>query len=254
MKNLESKILEINKKTEEISEFVLWFAEKFEFQNWQFLTIDIPQKKIIERNWEKIEKEIFVKRAYSIVDVKFNEKNNSWKIFLWIKNVNWIWTSYLFSRKIWEKLNIKTSFWNFFVKWEKENLFFLATWIWIPPIISHLKKIFEQEKNFLNKKKIFLSYWVRKKENFFIWKILEKFSEENKNFSYKIFFSREDEKISEENKNFEKWYCTEFLKNKNLDFKNSEFYFCWSVPLMKEIWEKLEKYWVWKEDFIFEAY
>lgn len=254
MKKLETKILEINKKTEEISEFVLWFSEDFEFQNWQFLTIDIPHEKVVEKNWEKIIKNIFVKRAYSIVDLQFDEKNNSWKIVLWIKNVNWIWTSYLFSRKIWEKLNIKTSFWNFFVKWGEENLVFIATWIWIPPIISHLRKIFENQKEDFKDKKIQLIYWIRKKEDFFIEKILKNFSEQNKNFSYKIFFSREDEKISEESSSFEKWYFTQIFDKKDFQSKNTEFYFCGSIPLMKEIWEKLEWFWVEKDKFIFEAY
>ena len=122
MIKLQAKILEINKKTEDISEFILWFDWNFEFINWQFLVINIPQEKAIERNWEKIIKNIFIKRAYSIVDIY------DWKIILWIKNVNWKWTKYLFSRKIWDKLDVSWSFWNFFVKWKEENLFF-----WLPP-------------------------------------------------------------------------------------------------------------------------
>lgn len=248
MKKLKSEILAINKKTEEISEFILWVSEDLGFINWQFLTINIPQEKIIERNWEKIIKNIFIKRAYSIVEIIDQ------KIVLWIKNISWKWTTYLFSREIWDKLDISWSFWNFFVKWEQDNLCFMATWIWIPPIISHLKFIFEQNKNLFKNKKIFLAYWIRKKTDFFCEEILNNFSKENKNFSYKIFFSREDEKISEENENFEKWYCTKIFENKNLDFQNTEFYFCGSLLLMKEIWEKLKEKLVEKDRFVFEAY
>lgn len=252
MKKLQSEILAINKKTEDISEFILWIPEDFDFKNWQFLTIDIPQEKIIKTDWKTIIKNIFIKRAYSIVEIQNN------KIVLWIKNVNWKWTTYLFSRKIWDKLNISWSFWHFFVKWEEENLCFMATWIWIPPIISQLKYCFEDKKEEYKNKKIFLAYWIRKKSDLFFEEILKKFSDENKNFSYKIFFSREDEKFFSEKNNFwnyKKWYFTQIFEDKNfIDFKNSEFYFCGSLPLMKEIWEKLEEKQVEKDRFIFEAY
>ncbi|MCD5383017.1 FAD-dependent oxidoreductase [Candidatus Gracilibacteria bacterium] len=249
MKKFQAKILEINKKTADISEFILGISEKMDFKNGQFLTIGIPHKKILERNGEKIVKDVVLKRAYSIVEIQDG------KIKLWIKNVNGIGTKFLFSQKIGNELNIAGSFGNFFVKGDEENLIFMATGIGVPPIISHLKQVFEGEKKFFEGKKILFLYGVREKKDFFFEEILKKFSSENKNFSYKIFFSREEKNFSDEEKKFfEKGYFTKIFEDKNFPFQNSEFYFCGSVPLKDEILGILKERGIDEEKFVFEAY
>lgn len=230
MEKINAKILKINQLTENVSEFILELKKEIPFKAGQFVMIDIE-------NWdEKIKK-----NAYSVSS--YDKK--SWKLILLIKYTWGIWTSWLWTKKSWENLSIYWAIWHFWIKLKKENFIFFATWIWLPPFICMLENLFLQ-LNWENKK-VQLFFWVREKKDIYYLDFLENLSKKYPNFSYEICLSRE--------KWFWfNWYITEHPEFKNINFEESEVYYCGSVPVSKSLKEKLFSLGLEKKLFFSEAF
>lgn len=229
MKKINSILINITKFTEDVSEFIFKLEDKIDFIPWQFLMMNI-------NNWDIKT----VKRAYSVVS--YDSKNDI--LILCIKNINWIWTKWIFSLNIWDKVEFTWPFWHFFVKNEKNNLFFFATWIWLPPILCLLEDIF----NKWVKKNIKLFFWLRNNNEIYYKNSIDKLVEKNWNFSYEICLSRENIEW------FYNWYITKRIFDENIDWKDVECYYCWSVDIARDLRLKLNELWVENKYFSSEAF
>lgn len=233
MEKIKAKILEINKQTADISEFIIKLEKEINFHPWQFIMMDIE-------NWDEKMK----KNAYSVTSYD----KNSWILVLLIKFTWWIWTSWLWERKIWDDLSVYWWLGHFSVKWNKDNLIFFATWIWLPPLVCMLDDLFKNPSaNFWKRKNVKLFFWTRKKEDIYYQDFLENLKEKNPNFSYEICLSREEWYWFH-------WYIIHHPDLENIDFENSEVYYCWSVPVVKDLKEKLFSLGLNKKSFFSEAF
>ena len=228
MNQVTAKIIEIKKLTAEISEFVLQLSEKIEFKPGQFVMLQIPpvENKIV--------------RAYSVVSYN----SDSWKLTLAIKFTGWTWTTWLFKRKLWDEVLLSWAFWHFFVKNEKENLNFFATGIGLPPLVCQLTDLF---KNW-TEKKINLFFGLRTSKDLYYTAFLEKLAKVNSNFHFHYCLSREEKDWTFNG------YVTNHPELEKIDWVNSEAYYCGSVPVVKDLKEKLFWLGLEKKFFVSEAF
>ena len=229
MKKINSTLEKISKFTEDVSEFVFKLEENMDFIPWQFVMIEI-------NNWD----EKPVKRAYSVVS--YEKESN--KLVLCIKNVDWVWTKWIFKLKKWDAVTIFWALWHFTLKNEKQTLYYFATWIWLPPIICLLRQVLAKESD----KKIKLLFWLRYKNDIYYENELNDLKNKHSNFSYEICLSRE--KIEW----FYHWYITKKILDEQVIWQNSECYYCGSVDVCKDLRTKLIELWLDQKSFYSEAF
>ncbi len=229
MNTLNSKLISIIKFTNDVSEFTFRLEWKMDFIPGQFVMMDIDNG-----NEKK------VKRAYS---VKSYDKKND-ELVLCIKNVNWVWTSWIFDLKLFDTVVFSWAFGHFKLRGEKNVLYFFATWIWMPPIICFLDDIF---KKWISKT-VRLIFWVRYESDIYYEDYFKKLSEKYSNFSYEICLSRENKKW------YYNWYITKKIFEENIDWSHAEWYYCGSISIVKDLQSKLIELGMDSKSFFKEAF
>ena len=229
MKKIKAVIKEVKALTEDISQFVFVLDGNLEFKPWQFVMIEIE-------NWD----EKPVKRAYSVVS--YNSDTN--ELVLCIQNVNGIWTTWLFSLSSWDEVSLMWSFGHFVLHNDKPNIYFFATWIWMPPIKCLLEELFR----IWTDKTVHLYFGLRYEKDIYYKDFLDGLVKNHSNFSYDICISREDVKWCYSG------YVTKKIYEDDIDWQNSEAYYCWSVPVSKDLKQKTLELWLEKSCFYSEAF
>jgi NAD(P)H-flavin reductase len=92
-----------------------------------------------------------------------------------------------------------------------------------------------------------LLFWARKLEDLFYLTQLEKIKQDNSNFNYQVYLSRE------ENTPHNTGYVTDFLSKENIE-KFNEYYICGIPALIDSSTEILEKNKITKENILIEKY
>ena len=222
----EFKITKKIKLTPDVFEIHYESSQKLDLKPGQFITFILP--------W-------IWWRAYSILE-------QSWNISkLIIKRVNienwWRWGSiFLCDAKIWDKFKWVWPAGHFILKEEDNNKLFIWTGTWLVPLYNQIVVWLER----WDKSKYILIFWIRTEKDIFYKENFEKISKKYSNFKYHIYLSREEVKWTK------KGYVTNFLEEKNINFK--EFYICWAPAMVNSSIEKLEVLWVNKESILFEKY
>jgi len=206
----------IDKKilTSDIYELVFQANEKFDFLPGQFITFILPNI------WG---------RAYSILKTQWNN------ITLIIKSRsshNWWrgWSEYICNRKIWEKLKWTNPAGRFLLQNNDKNKIFIWTWTWFVPLYNQIIHAISQKQEW----KLELLFWARTLKDLFYLTELEKIKQDNNNFDYKVYLSRE------KNIQHNTGYVTDYLSEENIK-KYEEFYICWIPALIDSSVEILEK-------------
>lgn len=229
MNILNSTLIAISKFTDDVSEFTFKLEWKMDLIPGQFVMMDI------DNGSEKR-----ITRAYSVKSYD----GQSDELGLCIKNVNWVWTSWIFGLWLWDKVVFSWPFGHFTLRCHKDILYFFATWIWMPPIIYFLNDLFWKWTN----KTVRLIFWVRCESDIYYEDYLKELSKKHTNFSYEICLSREWKKW------YYHWYITKKIFEENVDWSNAEWYYCGSVPILKDLKEKLIGLWMDKKSFFKEAF
>lgn len=220
MQKFSSTLIKINKFTDTISEFVFKIDSKISFIPWQFVMMEIA-------NWAKVSP----KRAYSVVSYKSEID----ELTLCIDNVNWVWTAWIFNLKEWDKVNFIWPMGNFNLKNEAEQIYFFATWIWLPPIKCLVETLLNPSwKGGLGGfKSTTIFFWTRYKKDIYYEQWMKDLANKYPNFKYEICLSREE--ISW----YHHWYITNKIVDEKIDFTNAEVYYCGSVPVRDDLKAKL---------------
>mgnify|MGYP003684150967 CR=1 FL=1 len=208
------KLIDKKKLTTDVYELVFQASEKFDFLAGQFITFILPNI------WG---------RAYSILKTQWNE------VTLIIKSRssnNWGrgWSEYICNRKIWEVLKWTNPAGRFLLQNNNKNKLFIWTWTWFVPLYNQIIHSLEQNQNC----KLELLFWARTLNDLFYLTELEKIKQDNNNFDYKVYLSRE------ENTQHNTGYVTDYLSKDNIE-KYEEFYICWIPALIDSSVDILEK-------------
>jgi NAD(P)H-flavin reductase len=212
--------------THDVYEMVFSGEKELEMKPWQFITF------LIDKIWG---------RAYSILKIKWN------KITLIIKKrelENWgrWWSKLICELNIWDILKWVWPAGHFILQENNKNRLFIGTWTWFVPLYNQI--IWIIDKNI----KIKLLFWVKQLKDLFYIKELEEIKNQNPNFDFQIYLSRE------ESEKYNKWYVTDFLTKNNIS-NFEEFYICWAPMMIESVIEKLTNLWFReKEDIFYEKY
>jgi len=213
--------------TNNVYEMVFEWENEINMKNWQFITF------IIEGIWW---------RAYSILKIE-------WKnIVLIIKKREqeewgrW-WSILICDLNIWESLKWVWPAGHFILKENNNNKLFIWTGTWFVPLYNQILWAIQSGFN-CNLKLIF---WIREKKDIFYINELNKIKQNNINFDYEIYLSREYLEWTN------KWYVTDFLNIENISIFQ-EFYICWMPLMIDSSVEILKKLWINENTIYFEKY
>ena len=213
--------------TNNVYEMVFEWENEINMKNWQFMTF------IIEGIWW---------RAYSILKIE-------WKnIVLIIKKREqeewgrW-WSILICDLNIWESLKWVWPAGHFILKENNNNKLFIWTGTWFVPLYNQILWAIQSGFN-CNLKLIF---WIREKKDIFYINELNKIKQNNINFDYEIYLSREYLEWTN------KWYVTDFLNIENISIFQ-EFYICWMPLMIDSSVEILKKLWINENTIYFEKY
>lgn len=215
------KLTKKTKLTPDVFEMIFEVEEKFSYNYWQFITFILPNI------WW---------RAYSMLDVI------DWsKIKLIIKRVEngrW-WSKYICDSEVWTVIKWVGPAGHFVLRETPKNKLFICTWVWFVPLYN---QIIWSNRIWLNCKTKLL-FWVRTDEDIFYEKELNEMKNNNKNFSFEYYISREHDL----HHNF--WRVTDYLTKDNIS-NFEEFYICWNPMMIDDSIQKLLDLWI-SEDQIF---
>lgn len=200
--------------TKTVREFTLTLSEPLNFKPWQFIMIDIPPN---------------IKRAYSVVSYSQNT------MILCIEYTWWIWTTYLHWLNAGAEIELSGPFWNFLFRWVEPNIYFFATWIWLPPIRCLIENATKLGKAF------HLFFGHRYLEEVYYKDFLD-------TIPHTLCLSRE------ETANNYHGYITQIIYDHKINFQNAEVYYCGSVKVCKDLKEKCFQLWLDKKKFYSEAF
>ncbi len=231
------KIIHKKELAPKIYEIVFESEKSFSFKSWQFITF------LLEKIWW---------RAYSIL--KQEDKEITLIIKKWEKEDWWKWWSkYICERNIWDSLKWVWPAGHFLLRENNENKLFIWTWTWFVPLYNMI--LWALEKNL--DCNLFLTFWVRKREDLFYLEELKKLKKENSNFDFAIYISREKDLLDFELEHSDieiySWYTTNYLTPYNIK-DCEEIYICWAPAMIKSTQIKLDKIWFDKEKIYFEKY
>ena len=221
------EIIKKEKLTNDIYEITLTANEKFNFEAGQFVTFILPGI------WW---------RAYSILKTHWNNitliiKSRS------TKNGGRWWSKYICNREIWDTLKWTNPAWKFLLQNNNKNKLFIWTGTWFVPLYNQILSALEQKQEC----NLELLFWARKTEDLFYMTQLEKLKQDNSNFDYKVYLSRE------KNTQHNIGYVTDYLTKDNLN-KFHEFYICWIPALIDSSRKILEKNNISNENIMSEKY
>jgi len=221
------KIIKKINLTPDVFEIHYKCSEKFEIKPGQFITFILP------KIWG---------RAYSILE---QDWDNSILIIKRVKKENWWrWGSiFLCDAKIWDEFNWVWPAGHFILKQEDTNKLFIWTWTGLVPLYNQIVAWLER----WDKSEYTLLFWIRKEEDIFYRKNIEKLSQKYPNFKYEVYLSRE------ELENTNKWYVTDYLTKNNLE-KINETYICWAPAMVDSAINILKENWIKEENIYFEKY
>lgn len=239
MQKFSSNLVKINKFTDTISEFEFKVDKKLDFKPGQFVMMEIT-------NWSKISP----KRAYSVVSYK----SETDELILCIENVNWIWTTWIFNLKEWDTVNFIWPIGNFNMKNDANEIYFFATWIWLPPIKCLIETVLSHCEEWNEKaiqtplKQINLLFWTRHRKDIYYEEWMQNLANKFPNFKYEICLSREEVSW------YHHWYITNKIKEEEIDFSNSEVYYCGSIPVKDNLKSQILTQWLPENRFYCEAF
>jgi len=213
--------------TSDVFELTFVSKDSFDFISGQFITFILPSI------WW---------RAYSILKTEWNE------VTLIIKSrstSNWGrgWSEYICNREIWEELKWTNPAGKFLLQNNNKNKLFIWTWTWFVPLYNQIIHSLEQNQNC----NLELLFWARTLNDLFYLTELEKIKQDNNNFDYKVYLSRE------ENTQHNIGYVTDYLSKENIK-KYVEFYICWIPALIDSSLEILERNSISNDNILTEKY
>lgn len=207
------KLIEKKNLTEDVYELVFQASEGFDFLPGQFITFILPNI------WW---------RAYSILKtqdniitliIKSRSTNNWWRG----------WSEFICNREIWEELKWTNPAGKFLLQNNNKNKLFIWTGTGFVPLYNQIIHAISQKQDC----RLELLFWARTLWDLFYLTELEKFRQDNSNFNYKVYLSRE------ENTQHNTGYVTDYLSQKNIN-NFEEFYICWIPALIDSGIEILE--------------
>lgn len=218
------KLIKKNKLTPDVYELIFDFEAELKAIAWQFITFILP-------SW--------LRRAYSIA---FQNWNKFEFIIKRLENGRW-WSKEICDLELETSLDFIWPIWHFVLKETPENKLFIGTGTGFAPLYFQIKKSIE----LWLKSNLHFIFWVRHLEDIFYESELEKIKNENPNFDYNLYLSRE------ESQKYTKWYVTDFLKKENIE-SFWEFYICGSPAMVEDSRKKLLEYLIPEDKIYFEKY
>jgi NAD(P)H-flavin reductase len=221
------ELIKKNKLTSDVYELTFQSKEQFDFKPGQFITFILPNiwwraYSILKTQWEKI-----------ILIIKSRPTNN------WGR---W-WSEYICNREIWEELKWTNPAGKFLLQNNNKNKLFIWTWTWFVPLYNQIIHALENKQSW----KLELLFWARKLSDLFYITQLENIKNNNSNFDYKVYLSRE------ENTTHNIGYVTDYLTKENIN-KYEEFYICWIPALIDSSVNILEMNNINSENILTEKY
>lgn len=221
------KLIEKKNLTENVFEMIFEWEKELKMLPWQFITF------LLDKIWW---------RAYSILKLEWD------KIILIIKKRElddwgrW-WSKLICDLNIWESLKWVWPAWHFVLKENNANKLFICTWTWFVPLYNQILWALESKQDC----KLKILFWVRNEKDLFYVKELESLKNENTNFDYEVFLSKENVEW------IINWYTTDYLTKENCS-KYDEFYICWAPTMIENSIKLLENNWVDSDVIFFEKY
>ena len=208
------RLIEKRKLTSDIYELVFQASEKFDFLPGQFITFILPNiwwraYSILKTQWNKV-----------TLIIKSRSSNNWWRG----------WSEYICNRKIWEELKWTNPAGKFLLQNNNKNKLFIWTGTGFVPLYNQIIHSLSQNQEC----KLELLFWARKLWDLFYLTDLEKIKNNNSNFDYKVYLSRE------ENTQHNTGYVTDYLTKNNLN-NFEEYYICWIPALIDSSIKILEE-------------
>lgn len=233
----EFKIISKKEIAPKIYEITFETKESFTIKPWQFITFLLPKL-----GW----------RAYSILEQNWNKTIliiKKWEIEDW-----WRWGSkYICEKNIGDILQAVWPAGHFLLKENNNDKLFIWTWTWFVPLYNMILGAIEKKLNC----NLFLTFWVRTRKDLFYIDKLREIRDNNPNFKFAIYISREKDILDFELENSDiiinSWYTTNFLTPYNIS-KFKEIYICWAPSMIQSTQKKLDKIWFDKENIFFEKY
>ncbi|EKD66451.1 MAG: hypothetical protein ACD_49C00041G0003 [uncultured bacterium (gcode 4)] len=221
---MKAKLIRKFKLTPDVYELIFEFDWNLSSLAWQFITFILP-------SW--------LRRAYSIA---FQNDSKFEFIIKRLEDGRW-WSKEICDLELWTSLDFIWPVWHFVLKETPTNKLFIGTGTWFAPLYFQIKKALE----LWLKSNLHFIFWVRHLEDIFYESELEKIKNENSNFDYNLYLSRE------ESQKYMKWYVTDFLNKENVaNFE--EFYICGSPAMVEDSRKKLLELGILEDKIYFEKY
>jgi NAD(P)H-flavin reductase len=205
------KLIDKKNLTNDVYELKFKASEKFNFLPGQFITFILP--------WIWGRAYSVLKTSWNIISliIKSRAKSNGWRG----------WSEYICSREVWDILQWTNPAGKFLLQNNNKNKLFIWTGTGFVPLYNQIIHSLLKKQEC----KLELLFWARKLEDLFYITELDKLKENNSNFNYQVYLSRE------ENTSHNTGYVTEYLNEKCI--KNyDEFYICW-IPALIDSWVKI---------------
>lgn len=205
------KIIEKKKLTKDVYEITVEANKKFDFLPGQFITFILPwiwgrAYSVLKAQWNNI-----------TLIIKSRSKENGWRG----------WSEYICNSEVWDILKWTNPAGKFLLQNNNKNKLFIWTGTGFVPLYNQIIHSLKQKQDC----KLELLFWARKLWDLFYLTELEKLKQDNSNFNYQVYLSRE------ENTPHNTGYVTDFLSKENID-KFNEFYICW-IPALIDSSEKI---------------
>jgi len=231
------KIIAKKELAPKIYEIVFESEKPLHFKAWQFITF------LLEKIWG---------RAYSILkqkDKKITLIIKKWELDNWWKG----WSKYICEKDIWDILKWVWPAWHFLLRENNKNKLFIWTWTGFVPLFNMITAAIKEKLDC----KIFFTFWVRTRKDLFYLEELKNLKNQNPNFDFAIYISREKDILDFELEHIDtriySWYTTNYLTPYNIK-DCEEIYICWAPAMIESTQKKLKKIWFDKEKIYFEKY
>ncbi len=229
--------------------------DKLDYKAGQFIMFQYPSLELIQKLWDiiseeekqKLIKQPFVKRAYSIASaLSFTKKSNI--ISFYVKKAGAFSTFLIDLLKEGEELEMIWPYGKFIDEWENKKYLFVSVGSGLAPILSLYDELVGYSQDF---EKIVNLHWDRYLSNFPDI-VLDKLKVNNEKISNLIYLSRE-ENIS---KGFEKWHVQDWLDKalEILNDKNISVFICGKNVMVDDVRQKLIEKWISENNIKVEKY
>lgn len=197
--------------------------EKFEFKEWQFMFITIPNR--TRENGKAL------KNAYSIWTTN-KLLQETWEIWFIVKKASEDWVSHYLTKevKLWDEVEMSGPLWHFFDKKLASRYFFITIWSWVTPVYAIFEKLLRETGDY---SRIINIFGERYKEDV-LPSIYELFQDHNERITNYCCFSRE-EKLPQW---WSSWYVQDYLEQglaKVTNPHDTHFFICGKPVMCNEI-------------------